>query len=337
MSRIVRLLLAVGALGVCLIGLVAGQGRGNQPQVPPPPLLAWAFPQTQPGTQRPADDGTLKRVPGSDVTLTITQISDVFGPADWFPREHPAMPGIVAHGRREGGVWACALCHLPNALGHPESSGISGLSADYIVQDIRDWRSGARTALGGGGIMATFARAMTDGEVHEAAEYFASLKPARWTRVVEAETAPRTFVGLGNMRFLLEEGGTEPLGQRIVEVPEDNARAELRDSHSGFVAYVPPGSLKRGEALAAGGHAADGVITTGKTVQCAICHGPGLKGRGYVPALAGRSPIYIVRQLYFFQHGERNGPFAELMKDTVSRLNEQDMSDLAAYIGSLAP
>src|SRR6185295_18921034 len=111
----------------------------------PPPLLAWAFPQTPPGTQRAPDDGSEKRVPGSPIGLTTTQISNTFGPADWFPHEHPAMPEVVASGRRAGGVWACSLCHLPNGLGHPESSALAGLPVSYLVQDMQDWRSGARS------------------------------------------------------------------------------------------------------------------------------------------------------------------------------------------------
>src|SRR5262249_33141910 len=151
-------------------------------------------------------------------------------------------------------------------------------------QDLMDWRSGARAVLGGGGgIMANLAKNSTEAELHEAANYFASLKPAKWTRVVEADTAPKSFVGVGNMRFREKAGGTEPLGQRIIELPEDDVQAELRNSHSGFVAYVPTGSIKKGEALVNGGQVVDGKITSGKTIQCSVCHGSGLKGLGYAP------------------------------------------------------
>src|SRR5262249_32408330 len=155
-------------------------------------------------------------------------------------------PDVVAKGRQSAGVWACALCHLPNGLGHPESSGLAGLPADYIVHDVQNWRSGARVALGGGGIMANFAKGISDDELREAAAYFASLKPAKWTRVVESETVPKSFVGPGNMRFREKGGGTEAIGKRIIELPEDDVQAELRDSHSGFVAFVPIGSLAKG-------------------------------------------------------------------------------------------
>ena len=67
--------------------------------------------------------------------------------------------------------------------------------------------------------------------------------------------------------------GTEPIGNRIVEVPEDTTRTLLRDPISGFVAYVPPGSLARGEALSRTGG-------EGRTTACGACHGDDLRGLG---------------------------------------------------------
>ena len=126
-----------------------------------------------------------------------------------------------------------------------------------------------------------------------------------------------------------ESGGTEPIGQRIIEMPENLERTELRDSASGFIAYVPVGSIRKGEALTTNG--------AGKTTPCAICHGAELKGLGPVPALAGRSPSYIVRQLYDIQHGVRSGQWTELMKSVVAGLSDEDVVAIAAYTASLAP
>jgi cytochrome c553 len=124
--------------------------------------------------------------------------------------------------------------------------------------------------------------------------------------------------------------GTEPLGQRIIEVPENPEHTELlRDPHSGFIAYVPVGSIKKGEALVTNG--------AGKTTQCGVCHGPDLKGLGPVPALAGRSPSYIARQLYDMQQGTRKGLWSELMKPVVAKLTEEDMMAIAAYTSSRMP
>jgi cytochrome c553 len=62
-----------------------------------------------------------------------------------------------------------------------------------------------------------------------------------------------------------------------------------------------------------------------------------MKGIGAIPGIAGRSPSYIVRQLYDFQQGSRAGSAGALMKPTVEKLTQDDMISVAAYIASLEP
>ena len=127
-----------------------------------------------------------------------------------------------------------------------------------------------------------------------------------------------------------DPAATEPIGHRIIEVPENLERTELRDDTSGFIAYVPVGSLKTGKWF----------VTSGgdsKTVACAKCHGPGLRGSGNVPAIAGRSPSYIVRQLYDIQSGARSGVASRQMRRQVQKLNLDDMIAIAAFVSSLKP
>jgi LSD1 subclass zinc finger protein len=140
---------------------------------------------------------------------------------------------------------------------------------------------------------------------------------------------PKTYLNGGRQRLPLPAGGTEPIGARIIEVPQDPARATARDPRSGFTDYVPTGSIAKGQAL----------VTTGggKTIPCAICHGTNLLGMGDVPRLAGLSPVYIARQLYRFQNGDRNGDAAELMKPTVAQLNDDDIIAVAAFLASKPP
>ena len=182
------------------------------------------------------------------------------------------------------------------------------------------------------------AKAAPDAEVKVAAEYFASLTPKSWIRVVESKTVPKNRAA-GGMLVPAEPAATEPIGQRIIEMPENLEQAELRNSESGFVAYVPPGSIKKGEELVTtgGDKVAGGKIVAGKTIRCGICHGPDLKGLGNVPRIAGRSPSYLIRQLYDMQHGNRTGPGAELMKAVVAKLSEADMVAIAAYTASRVP
>jgi cytochrome c553 len=143
--------------------------------------------------------------------------------------------------------------------------------------------------------------------------------------------APK-FAPNANNLFLPAAGNEKvPLGSRLIEMPDDPEDAQiLRNPHSPFTAYVPPGTLKKGEMLATTGG-------NGKTIRCDICHGPGLRGLDPVPAIAGRQASYLARQLYDMQIGARRGVWSPLMKDVVARLTEDDMMALAAYVTSLAP
>jgi cytochrome c553 len=98
----------------------------------------------------------------------------------------------------------------------------------------------------------------------------------------------------------------------------------------GFIAYVPVGSIKKGEAFVKTGG-------SGKSVACAICHGDSLQGLGNVPRRAGLHPIYIARQLYQFKDGTRNAGDAALMKKPVMQMTDEDIVAIAAYLGSLNP
>ena len=124
--------------------------------------------------------------------------------------------------------------------------------------------------------------------------------------------------------------GSEKIGRRIIEIPEDEAIVLNRDPRSGFIAYVPKGSIAKGKVL----------VTTGgkgKTIPCAICHGPTLQGLGEVPPIAGRQANYVVRQLWSIQNGERSGNSAALMQAVVAKLSVDDMLAIAAYTASRAP
>jgi cytochrome c553 len=326
-------------LGVLIVGAAAliGLGALGPTEAPPP----WAFPVNPPGYRRTDGDDTVKHVPGSAATFTMKHVQDLFNVPDWHPSEHPPMPEAVSHGRRPG-VYACGYCHLPTGLGRPENSSVAGLPAAYIVQQMEDFKSGARKCsvpeMVPQAHMILVAKAANDAEVKQAAAYFSALKLKPWIRVVETNTVPKTEVS-GNMLVPSKEGGKEPIAGRIIETPVDLEREELRDTDSGFVAYVPVGSIAKGEQLVTTGGATvvDGKIVPGKTIPCGPCHGSNLKGLGNVPALAGRSPSSIVRQLYDMKDGARSGPGAEMMKAVAAQLSVDDMTSIAAYLASREP
>jgi cytochrome c553 len=327
--------------------LAAGVIAAQQPASPSP----WAYgfdgpaPATAPAPAAPggargagpaaAPDTSLHQLQGSTLSFTPAQIRDGYGPADWYPGDHPQMPDIVAHGRRDAQVNACALCHYPNGKGRAENAGVSGLPYSYFVQTMMDFkndlRKSADTRKGNTNRMIAFAKAMTDDEIKAAATYFGAIKWTPWVRVVETDTVPKTRIA-GGLFLTLEgaEAGKEPIGQRIIEVPEKTEETEtLRNPHSGFIAYAPPGSIKKGEALVMNG--------AGKTTQCGVCHGQDLEGLGPVPGIAGRSPSYIVRQLHDMQIGTRKGVWTDLMKPVVAKLTAEDMLNIAAYTASRVP
>jgi cytochrome c553 len=248
---------------------------------------------------------------------------------DWYPGDRKGqMPAVVRSGRE--GVRACGLCHLADGSGRPENAPVSGYHPTYFMQQMEDFKSGLRRSAdprkANTNTMIGFARNATAEEIRAAAEYFGAQPYPKRLRVVESATAPKVRMqgGMHMATPAAEGGGMVPIGDEIVEVPDDNLRAEARDTRMGWTAYVPVGTLSRGKQLAA-------------KHQCGFCHGANLQGIGPVPALAGRSPSYTMRQLFDMKTGTRRGPWAELMAPIVSSLSVQDMMALSAYAGSLSP
>lgn len=285
----------------------------------------WAFPVTDKEQPDVKPNTAPRSAPGSARQYTRAQADNMFEIPDWYPEMYPKLPKVVANGNAPN-VRACGSCHLPVGTGHDESAYVAALPAAYFIRQMQDYRSGARK---GSGSMALIGQHITDAEIKEAADYFASLKPMKWHRVVETDTVPKTYIAQGNKRLLHPAGGTEPIGNRIITVPEDEEIVLYRDPRKGFVSYVPKGAVAKGAELVAG--------VPGKTVNCTICHGPDLKGIADIPPIAGRTATYTVRQLFMMKSGERAGAQAALMKQTVVNLTIDDMLNIAAYTASLDP
>jgi cytochrome c553 len=301
-----------------------------------PGYPAWAYaitPPPPPGAPRPPappEDKEVKHIPGTTRAFTIAQIADLRSPADWFPEDHPAMPPIVAVGRQPA-VRSCSYCHYPNGKGRSSNGGVAGLPVSYILQTLSDFKNGLRKPGDPRKVnvnqMIGFAKNLTPEEATAAAEYFASTPWTQWVRVVETKTVPKTEAE-GSIFFKAPGNMTEPIGMRIIETPENDEQTEpLRNPRSGFIAYAPVGSIKKGEVLVTTGG-------NGKTNACTTCHGPDLRGMGPVPGIAGRSPSYLARQMYDIQVGARHGEWSELMKPVVAKLTNEDFVNIAAYVSS---
>ena len=81
---------------------------------------------------------------------------------------------LFLQGNPEKGVPACAGCHMPNGSGAPRFPMIAAQNADYVVQQLQNFRSGAR-ANDFGLLMRTVASRLTDEEIHAVAQYVASM------------------------------------------------------------------------------------------------------------------------------------------------------------------
>jgi cytochrome c553 len=353
---------------------VAGPSRdtavSEPPAVPAPtiafdrePLWAYGFdthakpddkapPQAPPTRDlRPNEDPTEqtrpRRVPGSRATYSLVDVRDGHNVIDWFPGDHPMpMPEVIKHGPAAGTgntARGCGSCHLPNGKGRPENAPPAGLPIAYFMRQLHDFKNGLRRSADprkpNTNTMIELAKAMTDEEMRASAEYFAGVRWTPWIRVVESDLVPRTRI-VGNLFLTTAQEMTEPIAGRIIEVPEDVEQAEtLRNPRSGFIAYVPPGSIEKGRDLVTTGgmRIVGNEIIQGKTTPCVTCHGLDLMGVADVPPIAGRSPSYIVRQIWDIQQGTRNGAAVQLMKQAIANLDGDDLVSIAAYVSSRAP
>ena len=70
------------------------------------------------------------------------------------------------------------------------------------------------------------------------------------------------------------------------------------------------------------------------TALCTTCHLPELSGQNEFPRLAGQVPDYTIKQLNDFKAKKRTND-GGIMSGLVQTLSEEDIVDLAHYIGSL--
>jgi cytochrome c553 len=338
---------------VVATGVAAIAASSSQAQVQPLPLWAYAYgTQPNPGDKaspqapptrdlRPNEDREEqtkpRTVPGSTAKYSLVDVRDGHEVIDWFPGDHPPMPPIIKNGPASlmpVRGRACGSCHLPNGKGRPENAPPAGQPAAYTIQTLHDFAAGLRPSAdprkANSPTMAALAKAMSEEEIKQAAEYFAAMPWTPWIRVIEAEKIPEAHLEQGGMYIIKGKEPVEPLGNRIVEAPEDDYQANtVRNPRSGFVAYVPVGSLEKGKQIVLNGG--------GKTIACGTCHGPTLQGIVNIPAIASRSPSYMMRQMWDMKVGARKGPMTHLMKPVVAKLTQDDMLNVVAYLASIKP
>lgn len=373
----IQLAIAFAALAITGAYVGAQQPAGPQPPKEIPPALHWAYGYSggaaplnnnaRPGAApAPAvDPNEVVTIPDSSQKIPRSVFRRAKGDEgvkpvpDWAPDSHPPMPDIVKFGRsvrdaqgnylsptdrngrivyaaggvEDGGIRACGFCHSAHGMGHPGNGAIAGLPASYLMQQMEDYRNGLRNSSdptkGNTMRMAWYATQMTPEETKASIDYFSKLPYLKSYRVMEAEMVPKTRI---TEYFIPQTGaaaGMEPIDGRIIEVPEHPELTELRAPNAPFIAYVPPGTLKKGQAATA-------------QFQCATCHGAALNGMamaewGDVPAIAGRSPAYVVRQMFDMKTRSRRGKNAKSMYAFVDQMTPEDMMNVAAYVAAQTP
>ncbi len=323
---------SVGAVAAIAF-LAATNAFAQQPAFEIP---AWAFPTlpTEVPSSVRGSDAFTRTLAHSSRSFTGAQLTDAINPPDWHPESHPPAPDIVLHARKEM-KYACGLCHLPDGQGRSENATVAGLPESYIRQQLADFRSGARAAaveFTASSRMKDVAVAATDAELAAAAKYFAGLHARRQYLVVETTEIPRSYQA-GGLYALRPGTQTEPLGARMMEISDNIEHHEMRDPMETFTVYVQPGTLEKGRKIAITARA-------DSPTRCATCHGPELRGgtAGTVgPPIAGKSPLYLLRQLVGFRTKARNGATSAPMQIVTHRLSLDEMLAAAAYAGSRAP
>jgi cytochrome c553 len=301
--------------------------RAAAPTAPSSNDVDWAFPSGRAPVRATPNPAAIATLRGSPVRYSRADLKSGFLAIDWWPTSHDRLPEIVRIGRSPT-VLACGYCHLPDGEGRPENAALAGLSTSYIAEQVRAMRSGARRGVRPAwlptAVMTQLAHFLTAEEVTHAASYFSKRTFVGHTRVVESANIPAVEADAFVYRRL-PGGARQQLGSRIIEVPDDFDRFDLRDSTVGYVAYVPPGAIARGRFLATTN---DGRHMT----ACMACHGSQLQGSAIAPPLAGRSPTALFRQLDGFRTGSRH---SAVMQAEVSSLSMSDMIAVAAYAGSV--
>lgn len=127
------------------------------------------------------------------------------------------------------------------------------------------------------------------------------------------------------------QGLMTPEAQDLSDEDINNLAAFFAHQQPPKAQSVDEGLAKRGRDIYLGG-------IRGKSVpSCAGCHGPagkGIKGAGY-PRVAGQEQPYMVAAMKGFKSGERDGDSNSEMRDIASRMSEQEIKAVAAFMSSM--
>ena len=315
--------------------VVIAQQNPPAPAAPiPAGLPEWAYTPPPPAGSPPPPSRSAGRrqrrfsIAGTDKTMTRGALRGVKEIPDWYPGDRQRSDAAIVRDGKEG-VRACGFCHLADGTGRPENAPVNSLHVAYFIQQMQDYKNGLRKSADprkkNTNNMIAFAKEATDEEIKAAAEYFAA--PA----LPEAHQGHRVAHG---------PEGASP-GRDAHGDPQTKAaawsRSATRSSRCRTTTCAPrrvtrtwarPRTCRQGAQQGQGARR-----------EVSVHHLPRPEpGRARPRAgLAGRSPSYMMRQLFDMKVGARRGPWFDLMKPIVDSMSVQDLLALSAYAGSVAP
>ncbi|MCO6386398.1 c-type cytochrome [Aliihoeflea sp. 40Bstr573] len=71
--------------------------------------------------------------------------------------------------------------------------------------------------------------------------------------------------------------------------------------------------------------------------SCRACHGPSAQGMASFPKLSGKPAELLVERLQTYREGEKVGPNSALMIPHATKLTDEDIENIAAYITTSFP
>ena len=199
------------------------------------------------------------------------------------------------------GIAACSGCHGANGEGNAAANfpALAGQPAAYLERQLRGFAGGARNNP----VMTPIAKAMSADQQRDASAWYASIAPS-----AQAPTGGAAG-GAGG-------AGGAAAGQ--------GATAKGAGTNAAL--------LKRGSELAARGDES-------RQVQaCANCHGPGGAGEAPTyPSLRAQPAGYFTATMGEWKSGARKTDPSGQMPSIAQRLDQDQVTALAAYFASLAP
>jgi cytochrome c553 len=104
---------------------------------------------------------------------------DMFNLAAFFSAQKPAAPAFkpdparAARGKTKADETLCTMCHLGGFIGQNEIPRVAGQQYDYILKQMRDFKTGKRTNDAGN--MASVAKTLTEQDIENLGHYLAGL------------------------------------------------------------------------------------------------------------------------------------------------------------------